>query len=83
MAGAIQQVLEVFLLANFYLPWLWDRADAVTWLLARHLSWFHHSEIWGRPLAPDRQHALLLIKHYYSRLAGRRNFPDEQSSVAL
>ena len=49
MAGAIQQVLEVLLLINFYLPWLWDRADALTWFLARHISWFHHNEIWGKP----------------------------------
>ncbi|CAK0780161.1 hypothetical protein CVIRNUC_004953 [Coccomyxa viridis] len=46
VAGAIQQVLEVVLLINLYLPWLWDRADAVTWFLARHIGWFHHNEIW-------------------------------------
>ncbi len=48
-SGAIQEVIEVALLSYYYLPWLWDRADAVTWFLAKHISWFHHNEIWGEP----------------------------------
>ena len=47
MSGALQEAVEVALLTYFYLPWLWGRADAVAWYLAKHISWFHHSEIWG------------------------------------
>ena len=47
VSGAIQEVIEVALLTYFYLPWLWDQADAVAWYLAKHCSWFHHNEIWG------------------------------------
>ena len=48
--GQFSKVLEVALLINLYLPWLWDRADAVDmcfWL--GNISWFHHNEIWGKP----------------------------------
>ena len=47
VSGAIQEAIEVALLTYFYLPWLWDQADAVAWYLAKHISWFHHNEIWG------------------------------------
>jgi len=47
VSGAIQEVIEVALLTYFYLPWMWGKADGVAWYLAKHISWFHHNEIWG------------------------------------
>lgn len=72
MAGAIQQVLEVVLLINLYLPWLWDRADAVTWFLARHIGWFHHNEIWGKPwLLIDCMHSSSLLDLFMACRQGK------------
>lgn len=47
VSGTIQEAIEIALLTGFYLPWLWDVADGIGWELAKNISWFHHSEIWG------------------------------------
>ena len=47
VSGTIQEAIEIALLTGFYLPWLWDVADGIGWKLAKNISWFHQSEIWG------------------------------------
>ena len=45
ISGAVAQALELAFLSCYYLPWLWDTSDALTWHLAKRVSWLHHSEI--------------------------------------